>query len=113
MIADEQIKKVNKIRERELKNVSSTILRSFMFSKNHRAKVLEDKGTLINDFIEFLSRYIESNIIADDKQRTYILNLIDKLTLQKELLQSRKDELNIKEAGLRLGKKSQSAFIKR
>ena len=113
---DEKVERSNRIKETEFKNVSSLIYNSFLVTSYSRAKAIENKDILINEFIDFLSKYFESDLIKDDSEKTYLLNLIDKLTLQKEFIQLRRKEItqtNLQQAGRRLGKKSQSAFSKK
>ncbi|HMI68003.1 MAG TPA: hypothetical protein VK517_18300 [Cyclobacteriaceae bacterium] len=106
----------NKIDERELNSLSIKIFRSFLISKTHSVKTIENKDRLLSAFIDFLSKYIEGDLIKNDKEKTDFLNSIDKLILQKEVLQLKRNELiasDIKVASARLGKKSQSAFSKK
>lgn len=113
-IAEKNIDKINKVVEEEFNSLSLKIFQSFLVTKTHKIKTIEDKDALIDSFIDFLNKYIETDLVKNNKDRLSFLNLIDKLILQKELLQLRRKELSmtdIKKAGARLGKKSQSAFI--
>ncbi len=52
--------------------------------------------------------------VREKKEKLELINFIDKMNIQKELLELQKEETNISQietAGKRLGKKSQSAFI--
>jgi hypothetical protein len=68
---------------------------------------------LISSFVKLMDKYLELKVI-DKKNRIEIINFIDKLNLQKELLDLQKGVSNMKDikvAAHRLGRKSQSAFL--
>lgn len=112
-IAEKKIDKLNKIAEEKFNALSSKIFQSFLLNKSSSLKAIENKDALINSFVIFLNKYIETDLIKSNKEKMDFLNLIDNLNLQKELLQLRRKELtmsDVKKAGTRLGKKSQSAF---
>lgn len=116
MTAIDNTVKVNKIDEKEITDLANKIYHSFLVFKTSKLESIESKDLIINSFINFLSNYIETDLIKSNQEKMFFLDQIDKLILQKELLQLKRRELkmsDIKKAGTRLGKKSQSAFSKK
>ncbi|MFZ6012418.1 MAG: hypothetical protein ACOYXT_18890 [Bacteroidota bacterium] len=110
------VTKINQIKEAEINELSSCIFQSFLVTGTQNTQTLVRRSDLLDDFIDFLGKYLAADLAKSNKHKLAVLNSIDKLTLQKELLQLRKKEIagaDIKEAGRRSGRKSQSAFKKK
>jgi hypothetical protein len=113
MTAVKQIEDLNKIKEDEFEDISKLIFESFLIKKEYKSSSLvEKKEELISLFSGFLEKYIELHF-ANAQDKLQVIRFIDKLNMQRELLELKKGETrisDIKLAAQRLGKKSQSAF---
>lgn len=114
MNAIERIKKYNSIEETEFDSMSKLMFHSFQINKNYKSEnYIVKKEELITSFTQFLEKYLELDFLNSNKEKLEIINFIDKMNMQKELLELQKGDINISDiqiAANRLGKKSQSAF---
>ena len=117
MTAVEKLEKQNNIQEQEFDNVMSNVFKSFLIKGIYKSGTyLDKKEELLNYFTQFLEKYLELQFISSKKDKLDLINFIDKINMQRELLELKKNEIEISQiqiAGRRLGKKSQSAFISR
>lgn len=109
----EEIENYNKIDENEVNTISRKILGSFLTqgSLNHTTIVKQE--ILLDDFMALLGKYLQLDFYDSSQDKIELINFIDKLNIQKELLELKKGQTNladIEAAGERLGKKAQSAF---
>ena len=114
MAALQEIESINQINEQDLSNVTKIVLESLMIKRNSKKHSLATKQEeFINIFSSFLEKYLDLEMVSSRQNKIYLINFIDKLNMQKELLELLKGETNvsdIKIAAQRLGRKSQSAF---
>lgn len=110
----DKLEQENKIEEQDFDNVARLVFHSFQINRNYRShNFIEKKEELLNHFSQFLEKYLELQFLSSKKDKLDLINFIDKMNMQKELLELQKGETNIsqiKKAAQRLGKKSQSAF---
>jgi hypothetical protein len=114
MNAIEKITKRNSIDETEFESMSKLMFQSFQINKQYKSEsYLTKKEELINSFTQFLEKYLELHFLNSKKEKLEIINFIDKMNMQKELLELQRGDIKISDiqiAANRLGKKSQSAF---
>lgn len=112
MTLAEEIEKINPMSEADIKNLSLVLLHSVRISQNSSTRFLKCQEDIVSDFISLLGKFMNENIL-DNSQKLLVVKLLDKMNLQKELIELRSQGLSIddlKIAAERLGKKSQSAF---
>src|SRR5260221_11331222 len=109
-----EIRNRNEIREKEFDEMTKLMFDSFLIKKSRKDKSLLEKQTyLISLFSDILNKYLEFQMLSDRKRKLEVINFIDKLNLQKELINLQKGASNIddiKAKAQRFGRKSQSAF---
>jgi hypothetical protein len=109
-----RIKKQNEINEEEFNDITKLLYSSFLLKRSTKdPSIIEKKLFLLTSFAELMNQYLELRMV-DRKNRLELINFIDKLNLQKELLDIQKgvtDIRTIKETAQRFGRKSQSVFI--
>ncbi|MCL6460512.1 hypothetical protein SAMN05444372_11712 [Flavobacterium micromati] len=114
MNAIERIKKHNSIDKVEFDSISKLMFQSFQNDKEFKNEnQLTKKEELLTSFTQFLEKYLELDLLNSKKEKLEIINFIDKMNMQKELLELQKGDnsiSNIQIAADRLGKKSQSTF---
>ncbi len=110
----DRLEKENKIEMHEFDNVARLVFHSFQIHRNYRShNFIEKKEELLNHFGQFLEKFLELQFLSSKKDKLELINFIDKMNMQKELLELQKGETNIsqiRKAAQRLGAKSQSAF---
>lgn len=110
----ENLEQKNTIDEQDLDKISKLVFHSFLINRNYKShNFLDKKEELLIQFTQFLEKYLELQFLSSKKDKLELINFIDKMNMQKELLELQKNEtniLNIKTAGQSLGRKSQSAF---
>lgn len=115
MTAIEKLEQQNNIQEEEFDNVMSNVFQSILIRKDYKSEIyLGKKEELLNCFIQFLEKYLELQFINSKKDKLALINFIDKINMHKELLELQRNKIDISQmriAGKRLGKKTQSAFI--
>jgi hypothetical protein len=116
MTVIEKIEKQNNIEEQEFDHImSKLVFQSFLVNKSYKShNFLDKKEELIIHFTQFLEKYLNLQFISSKKDKLDLINFIDKMNMQRELLELQRNETDISQiqlAGKRLGKKSQSAFI--
>lgn len=110
----EKYENENMLEEQDFDKVSKLMFQSFLVKggyKNH--DFLDKKEELISYFTQFLEKYLELQFLSSKKDKLSIIDFIDKMKLQKELVELKKNETTreeIEKAGKSLGRKSQSAF---
>jgi hypothetical protein len=109
-----EIKKKNIINEQEFRHMTDLMFNSFLVTKYGANKsFLGKQALLIELFTNLINKYLELQILTDKKGKLEFINFIDKLNLQKELIELEKgitDIKDIKQSAQRLGRKAQSAF---
>jgi len=115
MNAIEKIKKQNSIDKTEFDCMSKLMFQSFQINNNDykSENYITKKEELLSSFTQFLEKYLELHILNTKMEKLVIINFIDKMNMQKELLELQKGNtkmVDIQNAANRLGKKSQSAF---
>ena len=112
----DKLEKENRIDQQDFDRVAKLVYHSFLINieTNYKSNIILDKKEeLLVSFSQFLEKYLELQFLNSKKDKLELINFIDKMNMQKELLELQKNETNIsqiQEAGQRLGKKSQSAF---
>lgn len=112
MTLAEEIDKINRISETDVKDLATILLHSFRFSKNDATDSLKHQDSILSDFIIFLEKYLDENVL-DQQDKLVVVKILDKINIQKELIELKRQGLSIEDfkiAAERLGKKSQSAF---
>ena len=111
----EKLEKQNTIEEQEFDRMSKFVFNSFLINRNYKShNYLNKKEEMIISFTQFLEKYLELQFLSSKKDKLELINFIDKINMQKELVELQRNEISILQirlAGKRLGKKSQSAFI--
>ncbi|MBS1532785.1 MAG: hypothetical protein JSU01_20955 [Bacteroidetes bacterium] len=114
MTTVEKIEDLNQIGQEEFYNVVKMLYNSFLINRKYSSSsYVIKKEKLIDSFSLFLEQYLELQFVSSKQSKLDLINFIDKLNMQKELLEIASGEANmndIKIAAQRLGKKSQSAF---
>lgn len=107
-------KQKSQINERELWEITQIMLSSFLVKRNYKdLSLVSKKETLISSFSSFIEQYLKMNFSGSKENKLRLIKFVSKLNSQKELLELASGENNlenIRRAGIRLGKKSQSAF---
>ena len=115
MTAIEKLERQNNIQEQEFDSIMSNVFQSFLIKKDYKSGTyLGKKEELLSYFTQFLEKYLELQFTNSKKDKLELINFIDKINMQRELLELQRNEIDISQiriAGRRLGKKSQSAFI--
>jgi hypothetical protein len=113
----QKIENLNKIDQQEFDHITKILLESFLIKRSYTSNsFLSKKEELLDKFSAFLETYLELHFTNSKLTKLELINFIDKINMQKELLEMAKGDLkisDIKLAGSRLGKKSQSAFKKK
>ncbi|ANI88841.1 hypothetical protein A9P82_05780 [Arachidicoccus ginsenosidimutans] len=106
--------KENIIEEDEFDNAMSNVFHAISINRTYKSEVhIEKKDELLVDLTQLLKKYLTLQLGISKKDKLDFIKLIDKMNLQRELLELQRNELNISQiriAGKRLGKKAQSAF---
>ena len=114
MTAVKQLEHLNAIDEGEFEHISRIVFDTLRIKRNAISHAqVEKKGLLITIYSSFLEKYLELQLTNSRQDRLEMINFIDKLNMQKELLELKKGETKIADirvAAQRLGKKAQSAF---
>lgn len=108
------VKGLNQIDDQELHGITKIMFDSFYKHREYKsAAYVSKKEKLIDSFANFLEQYLELNFPGSKQTKLKLINFIDKLNVQKELLEIESGETSIasiKLAADRLGKKAQSGF---
>jgi len=108
------LKDDNHISDEELHEITKFILNSFIVRGQYKNEAyVAKKESLISSFTEFIEQYLALHFTGTRERKLQLIKFISKLNMQKELLELASGATNlddIKKAGKRLGKKSQSAF---
>jgi hypothetical protein len=111
----EKFEQQNTIEEQDFDKMFKLVFHSLLINRNYKShNLLDKKEELIIYFTQFLEKYLELQFLSSKKDKLQLINFIDKMNMQKELLELQRNETDItqiKLAGQRLGRKSQSAFI--
>lgn len=116
MTAIDTLVKENKLDLRDFDRVTKLVYHSCVIDESNEDdsnQILVKKEELLSHFGQFLEKYLELEFLSSKKEKLELINFIDKINLQKELLELLKNESHfsqIQKAGQKLGKKSQSAF---
>ncbi|MNL21775.1 hypothetical protein D3C87_1430800 [compost metagenome] len=100
------------IDNKESKHLIDIILDSMSLKGTERDADFVSKEELIDSFSGIIELIINNNF-SNKKEELFLISVLDKLNLKKEILELALGETNIKDikaAGKRLGKKSQSGF---
>lgn len=113
----EKYENENTLEEQDFDKVSKLMFQSFLIKRNYKShNFLDKKEELISYFTEFLEKYLELQFLNSKKDKLSLIDFIDKMNMQKELVELKKNETTLEEieiAGKSLGRKSQSAFKKK
>jgi transcription initiation factor TFIIIB Brf1 subunit/transcription initiation factor TFIIB len=114
MTTIKEIKKQNKISASEFDSISKIVLDSFLLDVETKdISQFQKKKELLDIYKSFISKYLELKFVHSKEEKLTIIRFLDKLNLQKELLDLSEGLINlsdIKSAAKSLGRKSQSAF---
>lgn len=106
----------SKIKQESLRAVISSIIDSTeIIQSNSSSLTYENKVDLLHEIILFLERLLALDKFEKSSQNLEIIDILDKLLFRKEILENLMNNTSaedLKVAGQRLGKKSQSAFSK-
>ena len=110
MTAIQEMELSSRIDEAEFNGLSEILFHSVSVNRQYKSQsAIAKKEELIEDLVLFLNKYLALKVTASSKQKSQIVNLIYKLTMQKELIELQTGKLNIqgiKAAAKRMGKKS-------
>ncbi len=110
----EEIEQNNKIHKHEFDTISNMMFESFLItSYQQNISTVIKQNELLDHFRLFLKKYLQLQFFNSTQDKLAVMDFIDKLNLQKELLELKTDNTNLADiqiAAQRLGKKSQSAF---
>lgn len=114
MTAIQEIRDKNQIERHDIDNLSSIVFDSILLKGSSKStSQLKKKEKLIDVFSNFIEQLIELRLISSKGNNLELINFIDKLNMQRELLELEKGETTISDtqtAAGHLGKKAQSAF---
>jgi len=109
-----EMESFNKIDKNDFNNIAQMLLKSFLIENHYKNnEVIDRKEELLISFSSFLEKYLELQFFNSADDKLQLINFIDKLQLQRELLELEKGQnkpSDLKLAAKRLGRKSQSAF---
>lgn len=109
-----QLEKINKIDQDDVDQLTKIMLSAFMLRESYKSSArLRKKERLLDSVITALTKFLEVKYSESEKKRLEMIKILSKLQMQKELLEIKKGEVqmkDIKAAAKKLGKKSQSAF---
>ncbi len=117
-MSTQEIEATNKIGQLDLDLVAQLTLDSFAIKQEHyksRAN-LSKKEDIIDSYIAICLKILDSPGMNSKLKRLTIINFIDRLNMQKELIEIKKGNISIPDisvAGQRMGLKAQSAFTKK
>lgn len=116
MTAIQEIRDKNKIEKQDFDTLSNIVFDSILIKGSYKTAIqLEKKEKLIDAFSSFIEQLVELRLASSKQNKLELINFIDKLNMQKELLELEKGETkmdDIQTAANRLGKKAQSSFEK-
>ncbi len=102
------------IQQQEFESMASFMFNSLAVHRVYKnSAILEKKEELLEELISFFNKYLALKFTGSLKHKLEIISFIEKLTIQKELIELQTGKLNInniKAAAKRMEKKSQSAF---
>ncbi|WP_300096641.1 hypothetical protein [Flavobacterium sp.] len=111
-----EIERKNRLVEKDFGDITEILFKSFLINRTYKKiSSLEKKEELVLNFTDFLEKYLEFDIVSSKQNKLSIINFIDKLNLQRELLEVEKGNINLTELKVvskRFGKKAQSSFEK-
>lgn len=114
MTTIKELEKNNAIEKNEFDNITKMLLESFLIKSDDKSiSFVIMKEALLEHFTMFLEKYLQLHFLTSSQDKLQLINFIDKLNMQRELLELEKGKINLSDidlAGQRLGKKSQSAF---
>lgn len=114
MTTIEKYENDNTLKAHDFDEFSKLMFQSFLRKNDYKNnELLKKKEELIASLTQFLEKFLELQFLDSKKDRLNLIDLIDKMNIQKELIELQKNQINLKEieaAGKSLGKKSQSAF---
>lgn len=106
------IQELNIIKQDEIAAISRILFNSFAIVEEKETKLeIDKKEESLNAFYVYLKSLIDNYQRKEEK--FLIIKILDRLTLQKELLELTKEKmsfLDVKMAAQRLGRKAQSSF---
>lgn len=115
-VLDKYIEKT-KIEEENLHHLISSIFSFTDIKDNYKhISTVDKKEEIVDGIISLLEKYLELGIVKNKSQKLEIIDVLDKLHFRKEVLEGMKNNIDfekIEKAGKKLGKKSQSAFLKK
>ena len=114
MTAIEEIRDKNQIERHDIDNLSNIVFDSILLKGSSKStSQLKKKEKLIDAFSTFIEQLIELRLTSSKGSNLELINFIDKLNMQRELLELEKGETTVSDtqtAAGHLGKKAQSAF---
>jgi len=114
MTAIQETQNRNRIEKHDIDSLSNILFASISVKGHYKNTIqLEKKEKLIDAFSTFVEQLMELHLTASKENKLKLINFIDKLNMQKELLELEKGETTIsgiQTAANRLGRKTQSAF---
>lgn len=108
----EEIEHTCHISHADVDNLATILIRSISGMKNNSPESFEHQNWIISEFISFLKKYLDEEIL-NTEDKLVVVKILDKIQLKKEVIEMKLKGLSIEElkvAAERLGKKSQSAF---
>jgi len=113
MTALEKYEVENKIDEKEFDHVMSNVFHSLTFHSSYtRVTLLDKKDEMLDQFAQLLETFIDLKFSTPKIQKLNIINFIDKVNMQRELLEVKRNEITVSQlrtASKRFGKKAQSS----
>ena len=113
MTALQKMEVTSMIEEDEFDSLTEILFHSVSMNRQYKSQsAILKKEELIENLISFLNKSLALKVTAAPKHKLQIINLICKLTQQKELIQIQTGKLNlehIKAAAITMGKKTQWA----
>ncbi len=114
MTAIQEIKDKNRIEKHDIDTLSNIVFDSILVKGDYKTTAqLDKKEKLIDAFAAFVEQLVELRLTSSKENKLELINFIDKLNMQRELLELEKGEISISDiqtAANRLGRKAQSAF---
>ena len=106
--------RVNRIEKHDIDTLSNIVFDSILVKGDYKTTAqLDKKEKLIDAFAAFVEQLVELRLTSSKENKLELINFIDKLNMQKELLELEKGEISISDiqtVANRLGRKAQSAF---
>ncbi len=100
----------NRFEKEEVELASTLSFKAFKVEEGISKKSCEDRIALLEDYTQFLLKFLRSEFVETNEQHTGLMNLISNLKIQKEILEILSGKVKLSDlmaTAERFGKKTQ------